>query len=165
MAERLRAFGMHVWAVTRSGKADPALAERVFSAAQLDWALAEADYVVLAAPETPETHHLLGSAQLAKMKPTAFLVNVARGSLVDQDALIAALERRAIAGAALDVASPEPLPPESALWTLDNVFITPHVSGISERIWVRQGDLLIENLERWFSGQALRNQVDLARGY
>ena len=108
---------------------------------------------------------MLGAAQLAKMKPTAFLVNVARGSLVDQDALIAALERRAIAGAALDVASPEPLPPESALWALENVFITPHVSGISERIWVRQGDLLIDNLERWFGGQELRNQVDLARGY
>ena len=99
------------------------------------------------------------------MKPTAFLVNVARGSLVDQDALIAALERRAIAGAALDVASPEPLPPESPLWGLENVFITPHTSGVSERIWERQGDLLIDNLERWFSGQPLRNQVDLARGY
>ena len=165
VAERLRAFGMHVWAVTRSGKADPALAELAFLPEQLDTALAAADYVVLAAPETPETHHMLGAAQLAKMKPTSFLVNVARGSLVDQDALIAALERRAIAGAALDVASPEPLPPESALWALDNVFITPHVSGISERIWVRQGDLLIENLERWFGRQELRNQVDLARGY
>jgi phosphoglycerate dehydrogenase-like enzyme len=165
VAERLRAFGMRVWAVTRSGKADPALAERVFLPEHLDAALAEADYVVLAAPETPETHHLLGAPQLAKMKPTAFLVNVARGSLVDQDALIAALERRAIGGATLDVASPEPLPPESPLWSLENLFITPHVSGISERIWVRQGDLLIDNLERWFSGQALRNQVDLARGY
>ena len=165
VAERLRAFGMRVWAVTRSGKADPVLAERVFLPAQLDAALAEADYVVLAAPETPETNRLIGAAQLAKMKPTAFLVNVARGSLVDQDVLIAALERRAIAGAALDVASPEPLPAESPLWSLENMFITPHVSGISERIWVRQGDLLIDNLERWFSGRELRNQVDLVKGY
>ena len=75
------------------------------------------------------------------MKPTAILVNVARGSLVDQEALIAALEKRAIAGAALDVASPEPLPPESPLWSLENVLITPHTSGISERIWERRGGI------------------------
>lgn len=165
VAERLRAFGMRIWAVTHSGKADGSLAERVFPAAQLKAALPDADYVILAAPETPETHHLMGAEQLAAMKPSAILVNVARGSLVDQDALIAALEKRAIAGAALDVASPEPLPPESPLWSLNNVFITPHTSGISDRIWQRQTELLIDNLERWFKGEPLRNRVDLARGY
>jgi phosphoglycerate dehydrogenase-like enzyme len=92
-------------------------------------------------------------------------VNVARGSLVDQAALIAALEKRAIAGAALDVASPEPLPPENPLWSLENVFITPHTSGISERIWQREAELLTDNLERWFRGEPLRNRVDVARGY
>ena len=121
--------------------------------------------MILAAPETPETHHLVGAEQLAAMKPSAILVNVARGSLVDQEALIAALEKRAIAGAALDVASPEPLPPESPLWSLDNVLITPHTSGISDRIWQRQTELLIDNLGRWFRGEPLRNRVDLARGY
>jgi phosphoglycerate dehydrogenase-like enzyme len=99
------------------------------------------------------------------MKPSAVLVNVARGSLVDQEALIAALEKRAIAGAALDVTSPEPLPPESPLWGLDNVMITPHTSGISDRIWQRQTELLIDNLGRWFRDEPLRNRVDLARGY
>lgn len=164
-AERLRGFGLRIWAVTRSGKADGSLAERIFAAAELKAALPSADYIILAAPETPETHHLIGAEQLACMKRSAILVNVARGSLVDQAALIAALENRAIGGAALDVAMPEPLPPESALWSIENVFITPHTSGISERIWQRQAELLIDNLERWFRGEPLQNRVDLARGY
>jgi len=165
VAERLRAFGMRIWAVTRSGKADASLAERVFPAAELDAALPSADYVILAAPETPETHHLIGARQFAAMKPRAILVNVARGALLDQAALVTALETRQIGGAALDVASPEPLPPESPLWSLENVFITPHTSGISERIWQRETELLMDNLERWFRGEPLRNQVDVARGY
>src|SRR4029077_20513249 len=165
VAERLRAFGMRIWAVTRSGTGSPSLAERVFPAAKLNEALPAADYVILAAPETAQTHHLIGAEQLAAMKRSAILVNVARGSLVDQEALIAALEKRAIGGAALDVATPEPLPPESPLWSLDNVFITPHTSGISERIWRRETELLISNLERWFRGEPLRNRVDLERGY
>lgn len=165
VAERLRPFGVTVWAVTRSGKADPALAARVFPAAELDAALPGADFVVLAAPETPDTRHLIGERQLALMKPSAFLVNVARGSLLDEAALVSALQRRSIAGAGLDVASAEPLPPSSPLWSLENVFITPHTSGISVQLWEREGELLLDNLERWFSGQPLRNLVDKARGY
>jgi phosphoglycerate dehydrogenase-like enzyme len=165
VAQCLRALGMRVWAVTHSGIADPALAERAFTPAELGDALPGADFVVIAAPETPETHHMIAAPQLAMMKPEAFLINVARGSLVDEPALIAALERRAIAGVALDVTSVEPLPPESPLWSLENVLITPHVSGVSDRIWDRQGELLVDNLERWFDGRPLRNRVDLARGY
>ena len=165
LAQRVKPLGMKIWAVTRSGKADPTLAERVFPAAQLDHALPEADFVVLAAPETPETHHLMGVRQLAAMKPTAFLVNMARGSLVDEAALVEALERHAIAGAALDVAEQEPLPPESRLWSLENVFITPHISAVSEALWDRQAQLLLENLDRWFSGRELLNCVDFKRGY
>jgi phosphoglycerate dehydrogenase-like enzyme len=165
VAERLRGFGMHIWAVTRSGNADALLAERAFSAEELTTVLPSADYVILAAPETPETHHLIGAGELAAMKPNAILVNVARGSLVDHAALVAALERRSIGGAALDVASPEPLPPENPLWSLENVFLTPHTSGISERIWQREAELLVDNLERWFKGQPLRNRVDVERGY
>jgi phosphoglycerate dehydrogenase-like enzyme len=156
---------MRIWTVTRSGKADASLAERAFPIGELKAALPSADYVILAAPETPETHHLIGAEQLAAMKPSGILVNVARGSLVEQAALVSALEKRAIGGAALDVASPEPLPPESPLWSLENVFITPHTSGISERIWQRETELLIDNMERWFRGEPLRNRVDLARGY
>jgi phosphoglycerate dehydrogenase-like enzyme len=165
LARRVRPLGMRVWAVTRSGKADQALAERTLPASRLGEVLKEADYVVLAAPETPETFHMIGPQQFAAMKPTAFLINVARGSLVDEAALIEALRRRAIAGAALDVAEREPLPPDNPLWTLDNVFITPHISAASESLWERQTDLLLENLARWFSGRELLNPVDLRRGY
>ena len=131
----------------------------------LDTLLSTADFVVVCCLLNEKTHHLIGAEQFAAMKPTAILVNVARGSLVDQAALIAALENRLIGGAALDVASPEPLPSENPIWTLENVLITPHTSGISERIWPRETELLVDNLERWFRGEPLRNQVDLARGY
>jgi phosphoglycerate dehydrogenase-like enzyme len=165
VAERLRPFDVTVWAVTRSGQADPALTARIFSAAELDSALPGADFVVLAAPQTPETHHLIGERQLALMKPSACLINVARGSLVDEAALIAALERRVIAGAGLDVTEQEPLPSSSPLWSLENVLITPHTSGNSIQLWEREGELLLDNLDRWFGGRPLRNQVDLTRGY
>ncbi len=165
LAERVKPLRMKVWAVTRTGKVDPHLAERAVSPAQLREVLPLADFVVLAAPETPETQHLIGAPELAAMKPSAYLINIARGTLVDEPALIAALARRAIAGAALDVAEQEPLPPESPLWSLENVFITPHISGVSDALWDRQGDLLLENLERWFSGRPLLNRIDLERGY
>lgn len=167
LARRVRPLGMRLWAVTRSGRgpAEPGLAERVLPASQLDDVLHAADYIVLAAPETPETRHLIGPRQLAAMKPTAFLINVARGSLVDEAALLDTLRRRAIAGAALDVTQCEPLPPDSPLWTLDNLFLTPHISAVSEHLWDRQTELLLDNLDRWFSGRELRNQVNKQRGY
>jgi phosphoglycerate dehydrogenase-like enzyme len=93
------------------------------------------------------------------------LINVARGSLVDEAALIDTLRRRAIAGAALDVTDEEPLPASSELWKLDNVFITPHISAVSEFLWDRQTELLLENLERWFGSRELVNLVDKKRGY
>lgn len=160
-----RAIGMRVWAVTRSGRSDADIAERVFAADALHEALPHADFVVVAAPETPETTKMIGERELSLMKPSAHFINVARGALVDESALIRALQQRAIAGAALDVTVEEPLPPESPLWQLDNVFITPHSSAISDQLWVRQTDLLMENLERWFSGRELLNRVDLVRGY
>lgn len=168
VARRAQPFGMKIWAVTRSGRVAQdvtGLVDRVFTAAQLDEALTGADFVVLAAPETPETFHLINARRLALMKPAAYLVNVARGSLVDEAALVEALTRRAIAGAALDVVEQEPLPPSSPLWPLENCFLTPHVSGATEFLWDRQTDLLVENLNRWFSGRELINRVDLARGY
>jgi len=164
-AKLLRPIGARVWAVTRSGRGDADLAERFFPARQLHELLPLADFVVLAAPETPETRKMIGARELALLKPSAYFVNVARGALVDEPALAAALERRAFAGAALDVTSQEPLPPESPLWKLDNVFITPHVSAVTENLWARQTDLLMENLERWFTGRELQNRVDLKRGY
>ncbi len=165
LARRVKPSGMKIWAVTRSGRAEKEFTDRVLPASRLEEVLHEADFVVLTAPETPETHHLIGAKQLQAMKPTGFLINAARGTLVDESALIDALKQRAIAGAALDVTEREPLPPESPLWGLDNVFITPHVSAASEYLWDRQTKLLLENLDRWFSGHELLNQVDLERGY
>jgi D-2-hydroxyacid dehydrogenase (NADP+) len=165
VAKVIRPLGMRVWAVTHSGRAEEGLAEQVFPASKLADALPQADFVILAAPETPETRKMIGAREFALMKSSAYFMNVSRGALVDEPALISALQQHKIAGAALDVASQEPLPPESSLWKLDNAFITPHVSAVSEHLWERQTDLLMENLERWFSGRDLLNRVDLVRGY
>ena len=165
LAARAAAFQMRVWGVTRSGEGDRKLAEKIFSVKQLHEALPGADYVVVAAPETVETKRLFGVKEFAHMKPGAAFVNVARGSLVDQAALVGALEAGKLSGAALDVTDPEPLPPESPLWHAPRLFITPHTSAISDRLWPRQTAVLLNLLEKWFAGEELFNRVDLSRGY
>jgi phosphoglycerate dehydrogenase-like enzyme len=165
VARLARGLGMRVTAVTRSGQDAAGVADRVAPASMLDALLPEADFVVLAAPETPETHQLMNAARLARMKREAYLVNVARGSLVEESALVTALREHQIAGAALDVAGEEPLPESSPLWTLENCILTPHLSGATDSLWDRQAELLCDNLDRWFSERELRNRVDLARGY
>ena len=165
LANRAKAFGMRVWGVTRSGEGDGKYVERIFPAARLHEALPEADYVVISAPETAETKHLIGGAELAKMKRGARLINVGRGSLLDEAALICALKSGALGGAAIDVAETEPLPADSPLWKVPNLFVTPHTSALSDRLWLRQSALLVELLERWFDGKEMFNQVDLERGY
>jgi D-2-hydroxyacid dehydrogenase (NADP+) len=165
IARRAQAFGMIIQAVTRSGIGDNSLAGKIYPATQLEAALGRADYVVVAAPETPATNNLLGPRQFAAMKPTAIVVNVARGSLIDEAALTAALEQNRIAGAALDVAAEEPLPAESPLWRLKNILITPHLAAASEHLWPRQTQLLLKNLEFWFAGEELINKIDFERGY
>ncbi len=165
VARLARGFGMRVVAVTRTGRAAPGVADRIAPASSLDGLLPEADFVVLAAPETPDTRHLMNAARFASMKASAYLINVARGSLLDESALVEALTERRIAGAALDVASEEPLPESSPLWALENCFLTPHLSGASDSLWERQAELLLDNLGRWFAGRELRNRVDPARGY
>jgi phosphoglycerate dehydrogenase-like enzyme len=165
LARLVQPTGMRVWGLTRSGDGQKQYAERILPPSELHNALPHADFVVLAAPETPDTRQMIGARELALMKRSACLLNVARGALVDQFALIAALSSHAIAGAALDVAEQEPLPPENPLWKLDHVFITPHISAATENLWQRQEDLLLENLERWFDGRELLNRVDLQRGY
>jgi phosphoglycerate dehydrogenase-like enzyme len=165
LAKRAGAFDMRVWGVTRSGKGDTTHAEKLFAAQQLEEALPHADYVVIAAPETAETRHLIGTAQIARMKPGARLINVGRGSLLDEAALIRALENGTLTGAALDVTSVEPLPPNSPLWKAPNLFITPHTSAVSDRLWHRETALLVDLLERWFDGREMFNQIDFVRGY
>ena len=165
LAKRARAFDMRVWGVTRSGKGDKGLAEKIVAASDLHTVLPEADYVVIAAPETGETKKLIGADQIARMKQGARLINVGRGSLLDESALILALENGHLAGAALDVTAVEPLPEASPLWKTPNLFITPHTSAVSDKLWQRETELLVELLELCFSGQPMKNVVDLARGY
>src|SRR5215469_8392019 len=165
IARRAKGFGMRVWGVTRTGKGDAILAERIVPVSQLREVLPPADYVVISAPETPETHHLIGANEIGLLKSSAYLLNVARGSLLDQSALIAALQASKLAGAALDVTDPEPLPPEDPLWHTPNLFLTPHTSAISDRLWSRQTALFLDLLQRWFEGSELFNLVDLDRGY
>lgn len=165
LAKRAKAFEMRVWGVTRSGEGHGEHAEKIIPVARLHEALPEADFVVVAAPETAETRHLIGAAELAKMKRGARLINVGRGSLLDEEALIGALQSGALGGAAMDVAQTEPLPADSPLWKAPNLFITPHTSAVSERLWHRHAALLLELLERWFDGRELFNRVDLSRGY
>lgn len=165
LAQRAKAFGMKVWAVTRSGHGNPTLAEKVVAIASLNEVLPQADYVVIAAPETAETRQLIGVAELSRMKVGARLINVSRGSLLDEVELVKALKEGRIGGAALDVTATEPLPPESPLWKAPNLFITPHTSAVSDRLWTRQTELLLQLLEKWFEGEELFNRVDLQKGY
>jgi phosphoglycerate dehydrogenase-like enzyme len=165
LARRAKAFDMRVWGITRSGKGDTTHADKIFPVSALDEALPDADYVVISAPETPETKHLIGAPQIGRMKPTARLINIARGSLLDDAALMHALHTGRMGGAALDVTVPEPLPEDSLLWRAPNLFITPHTSAVSERLWHRETELFLRLLEEWFSGKELSNRVDFSRGY
>jgi phosphoglycerate dehydrogenase-like enzyme len=165
VAKRAKAFDMRVWGVTRSGTGDLTHAEKILAAKDLHEALPDADFVLIAAPETAETRHLIGAPQIAQMKRGARLINVGRGSLLDEAALIQALKSGALGGAALDVTRVEPLPVESPLWKMPNLMITPHTSGVSDRLWHRQTAILMDLLERWFDGRELFNLVDFARGY
>ena len=165
LAARAQAFGMRVWGVTRSGQGDATHAEKILPASHLREALPHADYMVIAAPETRETKHLIGARELSLLKRGARLINIARGSVLDEAALLAALQDGRLSGAALDVTGQEPLPPDSPLWKARNLFLTPHVSSVSERLWERETELLLKLLEEWFSGKELSNRVDFSRGY
>jgi phosphoglycerate dehydrogenase-like enzyme len=126
---------------------------------RLDEYLPEADFVVCLVPAAPETKGLIGKSFLSKMKKTARLINISRGSLVDTDALIAALEKGVIAGAALDVTDPEPLPDESPLWRMPNVIITPHIGGNSPRYMERVLDIFAESIEKFRNGEEVPNRA------
>jgi D-2-hydroxyacid dehydrogenase (NADP+) len=156
----LKAFGCHVTGLRRDAAPAPDAADAVQPIGTLDRALADADIVVLTCPLTPETTGLMGRDALGRMKPSAILINVARGRVVDEPQLIAALRAGTIAGAGLDVMVDEPLPADSPLWSMPNVLITPHSAGETGRYEANVIDLLEENLSRLWDGRAdLRNQV------
>jgi phosphoglycerate dehydrogenase-like enzyme len=165
IGKRAHALDMRVWGVTRSGKGDATHAEKMLPATEIRQALPEADFVVLCAPATADTQTLIGADQLKQMKRGARIVNLGRGSLLDESALIAALENGTLSGAALDVTEAEPLPTNSPLWHAPNLFITPHTSALSDRLWHRETALLMDLLERWFDGSELVNRVDFTSGY
>jgi phosphoglycerate dehydrogenase-like enzyme len=159
-------LGMRVIAVREHPeKGTPDGVDQVFPPSELDQVLSQSDFVVLAAPLLAATERLINAERLARMKPSAYLINVGRGPQVDQPALIEALRKRQIAGAALDVFDREPLPPDSPLWNLDNLLITPHTAGLTAKLWQRHYELFSENLRRYIAGEPLRYVVDKHKGY
>src|SRR6266567_3731838 len=167
VAQLGRAFGMHVLATRRSvsESENDADVDQLYPIRRLQDVLRESDYVVLAVPQTPETNGLIGEAELRVMRKNAYLVNVARGRVINEAALIRALQERWIAGAGLDVATEEPLPADSPLFALPNVILTPHISGDSVHYDERLTRLFAENLRRYRAGQPLLNRYDPQRGY
>jgi phosphoglycerate dehydrogenase-like enzyme len=166
VARMASAMGMRVLAVRQHvEKERPEGVEMVFAPSELDRMLRQSDYVVLAAPLINATHGLINAERLAAMKPDACLINVGRGPQVDEAALIEALRARQIAGAALDVFEREPLPADSPLWDLDSLLITPHIAGLTDKLWHRHYELFSDNLCRYRTGQTLRFVVDKQKGY
>lgn len=162
IARLARAFGMRVIGVSRGGAAVAGV-DRVYRARDLGRALAAADWAVLTVPLTDATRGLIGARELAAMKRTAWLINIARGPVVDEPALLEALRRRAIAGAVLDVFATEPLPAGHPFWGLDNVIVTPHIAGPSTPEEI--APVFADNLARFLAGRRLRHVVDRRKGY
>jgi phosphoglycerate dehydrogenase-like enzyme len=170
IAQLGNAFGMHVLATRRTlhphsqATADPDV-DQYYPLEHLHEMLHECDYVVLCVPLTKETEHLIGAAELRAMRPQAYLINVARGQIIDEQALIQALQSGWIAGAGLDVVENEPLPATSPLYTLPNVILTPHISGLSVHYDQRLLTLFAANLRQYRTGEPLHNRYNPERGY
>jgi len=165
IAERAFAFGMRVVATDPKDIPYMRAVERVEKPEMLHQLLPLADVIFVAAPYTRETKNLLGDREFGEMKPGVYIINIARGGIIDTDALVRALEARRIAGAGLDVLLPERLPKGHPLWGMSNVIITPHLAGNSEHGLSRRTALIIENARRFARGQPLRNLVDKSLGY
>lgn len=180
LARLLQSFGVTILASKRAllneqrkddfqvdGQGDPeaTLPRRLYPGQGLRTMFKDCDYVVVTVPLTGDTRGLIGAKQLAGLKPSAYLVDVSRGGVVDHDALLTALQKKQLAGAALDVFPDEPLAADSPLWEQPNVIISPHVAGLSPHYVERAYVLFKENLRRYVSGEELLNKIDLERGY
>lgn len=166
VARMASALGMLVIAVREHPeKENPEAIAAVCAPPQLKDLLSQSDYVVVAAPLTEATRGLINADRLAAMRRDAYLINVGRGAQVDEAALADALRNHRIAGAALDVFEQEPLPKDSPLWELDNLLITPHTAGLTEKLWQRHYALFSENLRRYLAGEPLLFIVDKHKGY
>jgi len=164
IAVRAKAFGMRILGSSRHPKPLPNF-DKIVGANEWKELLPESHFVVIATPLTPETKGMINQETLRLFRPDAYLINIARGAIVEESALIEALQAGWIAGAALDTVFTEPLPPESPLWSLPNVFITPHCSGNSPRVKERSLNLFLDNFHRYRQGEPLRNLVDQNAGY
>jgi phosphoglycerate dehydrogenase-like enzyme len=167
VARRAKALGMRVIATRRHPELGSENVDLMLPHDQLHALLAESDYIVLSVPLTPDTKCMIGESELRVMKPNSVLVNIARGDLIDQDALIRALQEGRIAGAGLDVTTPEPLPADSPLWDMPNVIVTPHVSGLSPLYGLRTAEIFLPNLHAYLRGDfgSMINLVDRKLGY
>lgn len=167
VARLCKAFGMKVMATRRSVKrvGKSRFVDIILPTDQLPQLLAESDFVVLTLSYTPETDKIIGEKELRAMKPSAHLINIARGGVIDEEALIRALEEDWIKGAGLDVFAVEPLPEDSKLWELPNVILSPHVSGSHGEYDIKATGIFTENLRRYLDGRKLLNIVDKKRGY
>ena len=166
-ARRLKALGANVTGVCRSGKSDEPAFDRVVKVSELDSLLPTADALIMSLPSTPDTAGILSRERISALNPQALIINVGRGSAIDQEALVEALQSRSIGGAALDVMVPEPLPPEHPLWDCPNTIITPHCSGntsldITCDIDV---DMFLKDLKNYAEGKPLNNLVNRKIGY
>ncbi|MBM3998566.1 MAG: D-2-hydroxyacid dehydrogenase [Planctomycetes bacterium] len=162
IARRAGSFGMRVLAVDALRRERPSEVDALWPVEEIDRLLGESDYVVIAAPQTPRTVGMFHRAVFGRMRPTAFLINIGRGAIVRLDDLVAALDAREIAGAALDVYEQEPLPSDHPLWRFPNVILTPHIAGYSPRVPERHLETLVDNVRRFALGQPLRNVVTKA---
>lgn len=166
VAKRAAALGMDVIAVRENpAKEVPEGVKQTYDSVHLQTLLERSDYVVLAVPLTPSTCQLMNAERLSQMKRDACLINVGRGPLIDETALAAALRNHQISGAALDVFEREPLPADSPLWDLENLLITPHTAGLTEKLWNRHYELFSENLRRYLAVRPLLAVVDKQNGY
>jgi phosphoglycerate dehydrogenase-like enzyme len=159
------ALGMRVLAVREHPERGSSGADQVFGPAQMKDVLQQAAYVLLAAPVTPKTQKLFNCEMFAAMKPDACFLNVSRGELVDETALEEALRKGQIRAAALDVFETEPLPPNSPLWGLENLLVTPHTAALTDKLWDRHYVRISENLRRYLAGEPLLGEVDKQKGY
>jgi len=164
-AWKAKCFGMKVLALKRKPARRPSYVDELLGPEDLHHLLRESDYLVITVPLTRETRHMIGEEELKLMKPTAYVINVSRGAVIDNKALIRALKEGWIAGAGLDVFEEEPLPENSEFWRLENVVITPHVSGATPYYGDRAAEIFCENLKRYLEGKPLINVVDKKAGY
>lgn len=160
----LRSFGAEVIAVNRSGRSVQD-AVRTVTAEHLNSVLADADDMIIAGASTEQTKGLIGAEQFASLGPDGFVVNIARGDLLDQDALVRALRDKSIAGAALDVTEPEPLPEDSPLWQFPNVLITPHIANPLRSMVPNFASFVASNITAYKNGESIHGAIDLQRSY